>query len=216
MINSKGVSMRRRLTLFVGWLIAVVGSGLVASGAAAIAGGQVTDRPLQPLSAAEVAALPVAPVFAQLAIASGGSQETLDERNGDTFATGNESSDEERAAAADTRGFVVRPDREPIATPLNPPLVAVPLDPIGLAGVDTEPSDGSIFHLAGGAFAVGGTKDSVVLLWATPRTGFATAVEYLGPTELIVSFTGTEVNSSVRVSWSEEGLVGTSVEGEAR
>lgn len=215
MINSKGVSMRRRLTLFVGWLIAVVGSGLVASGAAAIAGGQVTDRPLQPLSAAEVAALPVAPVFAQLAIASGGPQGTLDERDGDTSATGNESSDEARAAAADTRGFVVRPDREPVATPLNPPVITVPLDPIGLAGT-SETSDGSIFHLAGGAFAVGGTEESVVLLWATPRSGFATAVEYLSPTELIVTFTGAEVNSSARVLWSEGRLVGTSVEGEAR
>lgn len=208
--------MRRRLTLFVGWLIAVVGSGLVASGAAAIAGGQVTDRPLQPLSAAEVAALPVAPVFAQLAIASGGSQETPDERDGDSSATRNESSDEERAVAADTRGFVVRPDREPVATPLNPPLIAVPLDPIGIAGVSTEISDGSIFHLAGGTFAVGGTEEAVVLLWATPRSGFATAVEYLSPTELIVSFTGSEVNSSYRVLWSEGGLVGTSTEGEAR
>ncbi|MBT8208119.1 MAG: hypothetical protein HKN07_02710 [Acidimicrobiia bacterium] len=208
--------MRRRLTLFVGWLIAVVGSGLVASGAAAIAGGQVTDRPLQPLSAAEVAALPVAPVFAQLAIASGGPQEPLDERDGDTSATGNESFDEERAVAADTRGFVVRPDREPVATPLNPPLIAVPLDPIDIAGDTAEASDGSIFHLAGGAFAVGGTEQSVVLLWATPRSGFATAVEYVSPTELIVSFTGAEVNSSVRVLWSEGGLVGTSVEGEAR
>ncbi|MGI9610434.1 MAG: hypothetical protein ACR2NL_09110, partial [Acidimicrobiia bacterium] len=52
-------SMRQRVLLVAGWLIAAVVTSLVASGAVAAAGGQVLDRPLRPLTAAEVAALPV-------------------------------------------------------------------------------------------------------------------------------------------------------------
>lgn len=51
--------LRQRLFLVVGWLAAAVGAGLVATAAVAVAGGQVLDQPLRPLTAAEVAALPV-------------------------------------------------------------------------------------------------------------------------------------------------------------
>lgn len=56
------VAVRQRLLLVAGWLVAVISSVLIASGAVAIAGGQVLDRPLRPLTAAEVAALPVVAV----------------------------------------------------------------------------------------------------------------------------------------------------------
>jgi len=52
--------MRQRLLLAAGWLVAVVGAGIVASCAVAVAGGQVFDRSLRPLTAAEVETLPVA------------------------------------------------------------------------------------------------------------------------------------------------------------
>lgn len=76
------VVIRQRLLLVAGWLIAVIGSVLVASGAVAIAGGQVLDRPLRPLTAAEVAALPVIAVGSADVIepqASGGIAQTTDE-----------------------------------------------------------------------------------------------------------------------------------------
>ena len=50
-------SMRQRLLLVAGWVAAAVVASLVSTGAVAVAGGQVTDRPLRPLSASEVAAL---------------------------------------------------------------------------------------------------------------------------------------------------------------
>ena len=50
-------SMRQRLLLVAGWAAAAVVASLVSTGAVAVAGGQVTDRPLPPLSASEVAAL---------------------------------------------------------------------------------------------------------------------------------------------------------------
>jgi hypothetical protein len=56
------ILMRQRFLLVAGWLAAAIGAGLVASGAVAVAGGQVLDRPLRPLTAAEVAALPVVSV----------------------------------------------------------------------------------------------------------------------------------------------------------
>ncbi|MEA2058764.1 MAG: hypothetical protein U9O63_08585, partial [Actinomycetota bacterium] len=72
--------MRQRLLLVAGWLVAAIGSGVVASGAVAVAGGQVLDRPLNPLTAAEVAALPVVGTVSipeQIEpLASGGSDST--------------------------------------------------------------------------------------------------------------------------------------------
>ena len=50
--------MRQRLLLVAGWVLAAVGTSVVASAAVAATGGQVTDRALRPLTAAEVAALP--------------------------------------------------------------------------------------------------------------------------------------------------------------
>lgn len=67
--------LRQRLLLVAGWITAAVGAGLVASGAVAVAGGQVHDPPRRPSTAAEVAALPVVEVGAPDAFephASGG------------------------------------------------------------------------------------------------------------------------------------------------
>ncbi len=50
-------SMRQRLLLVAGWAAAAVVATLVSTGAVAVAGGQVNDRPRSPLSASEVAAL---------------------------------------------------------------------------------------------------------------------------------------------------------------
>ncbi len=50
-------SMRQRLLLVAGWAVTAVVASLVSTGAVAVAGGQVTDQPLRPLSASEVAAL---------------------------------------------------------------------------------------------------------------------------------------------------------------
>jgi len=54
--------MRRRLFFVFSWLVAAVVTSVVASAAVAIAGGQVSDRPLRPLTAAEVEALASAPI----------------------------------------------------------------------------------------------------------------------------------------------------------
>ena len=51
--------MRQRVLLVAGWAAAAIVTSVVASGAVTVAGGQVTDRPLRPLSASEVDALPV-------------------------------------------------------------------------------------------------------------------------------------------------------------
>lgn len=74
------IEMRQRLFLLAGWFVAAIGAGLVASAAVAIAGGQVLDRPLQPLTTAEVAALPVTAVGSSETLvpqASGGTETTV-------------------------------------------------------------------------------------------------------------------------------------------
>ena len=47
-------AMRQRLLLVVGWVIVATVTSLVALGAVTVAGGRVNDRPLEPLSVAEV------------------------------------------------------------------------------------------------------------------------------------------------------------------
>lgn len=94
-------AMRQRLLLVVGWVIVATVTSLVALGAVTVPGGRVNDRPLEPLSAAEVAALPVAVTVesANEPQASGGvdstentSEEAPDQtgqtREGDTAADG--------------------------------------------------------------------------------------------------------------------------------
>jgi len=53
------IPMRQRVLLVAGWVLAAAVISLVASGAVAVAGGQVNDRPLSGVLAANVAALPV-------------------------------------------------------------------------------------------------------------------------------------------------------------
>lgn len=107
-------AMRQRLLLVVGWVIVATVTSLVALGAVTVAGGRVNDRPLEPLSAAEVEALPVAVTVesANEPQASGGvdsventSEEAPDQtgqtREGDTTADGGGNSPDDRVGDID-------------------------------------------------------------------------------------------------------------------
>src|SRR3990172_1203985 len=118
-------AMRQRLLLVAGWIVAAVGAGVVASGAVAVAGGQVFDRPIRPLNAAEVAALPVdesvATLGSSVRLASGGSQA----RTGET----NEGSGRDTAGAIGSErpvgpgGVPAEPGDPAIDLPRSPPTV---------------------------------------------------------------------------------------------
>lgn len=166
------VSMRQRLLLVAGWIAAAVGAGVVASGAVAVAGGQVLDRPLRPLTAAEVAALPVVEVGTPDAFephASGGfvsttgappqgSEDDVDGRDDPTGAGGSSASDG---------------------------LTATEPDPIDLeAGSVVE-----VVSADGGQASFALASDTLLLLWATPRPGYVATLRSEATDRITIAFT---------------------------
>ena len=150
-------TMRQSLLLVAGWIVAAVGAGVVASGAVAVAGGQVFDRPIRPLNAAEVAALPVDESVATLGsserLASGSSQAragVTTEGCGRNTAGANGS---ERPAG-------------PGGAPAEPGGVVIDLPSTPLP---------TILHVTGGSVVFTCVADVLVMQWATPQPNFAVA-----------------------------------------
>jgi hypothetical protein len=190
--------MRQRLLLVAGWVLAAVGTSVVASAAVAATGGQVTDRALRPLTAAEVAALPEG--FLEVlseSLASG------DSSNRDLVEPGESTTVGPTAQAPAGAEGETRPadltDDAPIALP-RPPTDDVDIEDDADAtepdpGVDPEPTatfDTHIEHLEAGSVSLVGTDDQIRLLWATPRIGWRMDVEYLEPNHLLLSFANDE------------------------
>jgi hypothetical protein len=164
-------TMRQRLLLVVGWLIAAIVSGLVASGAVAVAGGQVLDRALRPLTAAEVAALPVVTVGSPDGVepqASGGFVPSTGEPTEGSVVDGT-GSDE----PPDTGGSSASVD---IPEPTDAP-IADPSPPSGFASNE------------GGQASFVATDDGILLLWATPQAGYVAQMRLTTPEATTVSFT---------------------------
>ena len=163
--------LRQRLLLVVGWITAAVGAGLVASGAVAVAGGQVLDQPLRPLTAAEVAALPVVEVGAPDAFephASGGFVSTT---GGPT--PGSEDVDAD-ADPIGTGGSSAIPPPDPTS---EDPLVDDPVSAVELIAV------------AGGWASFAATDGVLYLLWASPQPGYVASTRGVTEQSMTVAFT---------------------------
>jgi len=176
------VSMRQRLLLVGGWITAVVGSVLVASGAVTVAGGQVLDRPLQPLAAAEIAALPVVQVdsseSAEPQASSGLAPTTGQSTEGSVRAEpGSQEPTPTRGSTADVQDSR-RGD-------LDGPAEAV----VRIASVEGGKAS---FVVAGG---------NLLLLWATPAAGYVAKTRSANDTTIVVQF-----SSSLRV-WGVEATL---------
>ncbi len=175
-------AMRQRLLLVAGWIVAAVGAGVVASGAVSVAGGQVFDRPIRPLNASEVAALPVDETVAALASsvrqASGGSQ--ADEGvtgEGDGRDTAGASGSEHPAGPGGVPAGVAEPGSPDFDLPTTPPKVT---------------------HVSGGSASITTVGDPQ-LLWATPRPGYAVAFQFDADFQLTVTFTSEHHRSTISV-----------------
>ena len=161
-------TLRQRLLLVAGWIIAAVGAGLVASGAVAVAGGQVLDRPLRPMTAAEVAALPVVEVEEPDALephASGGLGTTTgDSTSGSADADGSdEPSGAGRSTASSDDG----------------------IDPVSLS----TGSNVRVVSVEGGQVSFAESDDTLILLWATPNAGYVATTREQTPTGITIAFT---------------------------
>ena len=165
-------SMRQRLLLVAGWAAAAVVATLVSTGAVAVAGGQVTDRPLRPLSASEVAALAEecgtterAPCLRQLdnSVAS----TTTVVAAPDLTSSLNGGEDGVSPLADDA---IVDPPSE---DPLDPGVVIdESLFPPEDETVVPEPR-AEVVDLVGGRVSVSGADGVVNVIWAIPKPGFA-------------------------------------------
>ncbi|HSJ71352.1 MAG TPA: hypothetical protein VLA29_06885 [Acidimicrobiia bacterium] len=179
-------TLRQRLLLVAGWLAAAVGAGLVASGAVAVAGGQVLDRPLRPMTAAEVAALPVDEVGTSGVIephASGGFGQTTPEPTS--------GSDE----AVDGRVDPTGAGRSSASTsePEDDPFVS-----------STSTSVVRVVSVVGGTASFAVVDDSLTLLWATPQPGYVATTRRQSRESITIAF------SSNRGVWVVEA---TSIDG---
>ena len=181
---------RQRLLLVAGWLIAAISAGLVASGAVAVAGGQVLDRPLRPLTAAEVAALPVATVTVPEPTephASGGSSEAL---------------------GTDTSGS--DPDVEGLDGPTGAggPAVFASDDRTDVIeiGSDQRPTV-RVAVVDGGRASFAASSDSLALLWATALPGHAAETRVTSETEIVVTFASADTLWLIEAAVEDGDLV---------
>ena len=225
-------AMRQRLLLVAGWVIAAVASSLVAAGAVAVAGGQVTDRPLRPLTAAEVAALPVARTVEAPVAASPmppAAPATDQEVSAEGAPRRGPRLDDESGPAGDEGTLEGRSD-----VVLDPAAPSDERDEFGSA--DPAASEGStlltgggsqggqevgpdpdrtvflVSHTTGGSTGVTGRDGSVVAFFARPQPGFAVSHDFVSQSELVVYFTGTQSRWVVVARWAAGEFVVTETE----
>jgi hypothetical protein len=209
-------SMRQRLLLVAGWVAAAVVASLVSTGAVAVAGGQVTDRPLRPLSASEVAALTEecgstdrAPCLRQLeepvelttlVEAAPDLNSSLD---GDEQGVSPVSADPPKPPSEDTLDPGADGDESLLPPAVDDRSVAQPR--------------GEVVSLQGGSVGISGADGEVRVIWAIPGPGFALVP--LAGTEIqegavTLVFSDGAHRSRLEATWDDTaGLVIETVEG---
>ncbi len=232
-------ALRQRLLLVAGWAVAAVATGLVSAGAVAVAGGQVNDRPLRPLSAAEVAALPVTnenDCGTDGPLASGGttSPSCLDRAGGSGLSMpGDEPARPAEKEPADTVLVLVLGDVEAhddpfdpagpdVAPPAGPGISAGDVDAPGAGGrfpenaliprIGPRPPEPIVVDLVGGRVSVSNVDGTLALNWATPRPGFVADLQFDRTDQLTVSFWDGSHLSSITATITTEGLDVDSIE----
>jgi hypothetical protein len=209
-------SMRQRLLLVAGWVTAAVVASLVSTGAVAVAGGQVTDRPLRPLTASEVAALAEecgtterAPCLRQL-------------DNSEVSTTTVEAAQDLNSSLnGGEDGVSPFPDDDLVDPPSEDPLdpgveVDESLVPPQDETVVPEPR-AEVVDLIGGRVSVSGADGVVKIIWAIPKPGFASLPPSGSETStdsVTVLLSDGSHESVLVASWSpEDGLVIETTEG---
>ena len=205
-------SMRQRLLLVAGWAAAAVVASLVSTGAVAVAGGQVTDRPLRPLSASEVAALTEdcgsterAPCLRQL------------DNSADPSSTVSAAPELNLSLEGGENGVSSAVPAEVTEPPSEDPLdpgVAVDeslLPPDETLELTTPEARAEVVDLVGGRVSVSGADGEVRIIWLIPRHGFAVlpaAGSDSLPDHVTVLLSNGSHQSTLIASWdSREGLL---------
>lgn len=157
-------SMRQRLLLVAGWAAAAVVASLVSTGAVAVAGGQVTDRPLRPLSASEVAALTEecgsyerAPCLRQLDSSADQPPPVTTAPTTNSRPEGDEQGASPLHPVAPTAGTEPPPEDETVIGPISK---------------DAPEPGAKIVELQGGRVSVSGADGKISILWVIPNPGY--------------------------------------------
>ena len=208
-------SMRQRLLLVAGWVAAAVVASLVSTGAVAVAGGQVIDRPLRPLSASEAAALTEecgstdrAPCLRQLdePVEPTTTVVAAPDLNSSLEGDGQGVSPTPADPAETTSEGEFDPDTD-VDESLLPPEADE-----GVA----EPR-GEVVSMEGGVLGVSGAEGKVKVIWAIPSPGFAllpVAGTEIEPRSVTLVFSDGAHSSRLTATWDDvEGLTIDIVEG---
>jgi len=210
-------SMRQRLLLVAGWAAAAVVASLVSTGAVAVAGGQVIDRPLRPLSASEVAALTEdcgstdrAPCLRQLD-RSIDSQDTVE-----AASQLNSSPDGGEDGVSRTTTTTEPPSEDALDPGADLDESLLPPDDRPSSVTSPEPR-AEVVDLVGGRVSVSGAEGEVRIIWLIPRHGFAlvpASARNLEPDDVTVVLSNGSHQSTLAASWDPaDGLVIETTEG---
>ena len=206
--------MRQRLLLVAGWAAAAVVASLVSTGAVAVAGGQVTDRPLRPLSASEVAALTEecgsterAPCLRQLDYSADPTTSVDAAPELNSSPEGGEDGVSPILPPEDT---TEPPSEDPLDPGVEVDESLVPPEEGNEESVPPEPR-AEVVDLTGGRVSVSGADGEVRIIWLIPRHGFAVlpaaGAENL-PYHITVVLSDGSHQSTLIASWdSTKGLV---------
>lgn len=204
-------AMRQRLLLVAGWATAAVVASLVSTGAVAVAGGKVTDRPLRPLSASEVAALTTecestnrVPCLRQ----------TDDSSDPPLVVVASPSNS---SPQGDEGGVSPEPDAAGTSSEETPDTEQDLLSPDDSAGSQQPAPSAEVVDLTGGKVSVSGADGAVRILWLFPRHGYALLPADRAATEpgqVTVVLSDGSHQSTLIASWDEsKGLVIETYEG---
>ena len=207
------ISMRQRVLLVAGWVVAAAVTSLVASGAVAVAGGQVNDRPLTKVLAADVAALPVVdteidpcdasplPPAASICTAEPSSAGAQNERPGSRFGQNPVGDDE---GTNDLSGL--DPDRPDGLTPTIDPGDIDAAD-AAEAGPDLENATTSqVVNLRGGSVSFAVADDQIRIPWLIPLDGYRVRVDFADRSILRVTFARAGEENIAIASWLDGEL----------
>lgn len=203
------LTMRQRVLLVAGWVMAAAVTSLVASAAVAVAGGQVNDRPLTKVLAADVAALPVVDTEGDPCnepLASGGFECTTESPSAgaqDGPGSGHEPDlvgGEEDNEAADLVGLDPEfPDGVTPAIDAGGPEEAGPRFFI--------PTATEVITIGGGSVSFAVQDGIIRVLWAIPQYGYTTTFDRSDPTAPRITFARGDLKNGAVARWEDDVLV---------
>ena len=177
----------KRLGIVVAWAAATFLTAMVAWSAVNLAGDQVSDRPVLPLSPAEVEALPVAPTTQPNPLPATTAPVAT------TTAAAAPATTTTTAPPSTTTSSVAPPSSTSTTTSTSSTTTTT---------TTTVPAaETSVYQLVGGVVSIESAPGAVSLLSASPNAGFSVEVKSRGPGAVEVEFESSGHESTLTATW---------------